>query len=283
MTHSVPCGRVLGVALVAGALHAGWTTAAPAQTAGETVFQASCAACHTIGGGRLVGPDLQGVGERRSEAWLIAFIQHSQQLVASGDSTAVALFHEYQDIPMPDQPLSADDVRQVLGYIRGAAPAGGAPEPPVVEMSEEQIVLGGKLFQGTARLANGGAPCTSCHDVTGGAMTGGGGLARELTTAFTRLGGQGLQSVIATPPFPVMQRAYRDHPLTTAETVALVGFLRRVAERPASAPARGFDLRLLVMGVGGSGVLLGLYALLWRRRLKGSVNQRIYDRQIRTT
>jgi mono/diheme cytochrome c family protein len=273
---------VVGVAVLAGALHAGWTAAA-AQTPGQSLFEASCSACHTIGGGRLVGPDLLGVGERRSEAWLIAFIQHSQQLVAAGDSTAVALFNEYEAMPMPDQPLSADDIRQVLGYIRGAAPSAAAPGPAVAEASEEQILLGGKLFQGTARLANGGAPCTSCHDVTGGAMTGGGGLARELTTAFSRLGAPGLQAVIAKPPFPVMQRAYRDHPLTDAETAALVGFLRRVAEQPAAAPARGFDLRLFVMGLGGSVVLLVLYALLWRRRLKGSVNQRIFDRQIRTT
>jgi mono/diheme cytochrome c family protein len=275
-------GRRVVVAVILGALSAGWTAAA--QTApGEALFQSSCAACHTIGGGRLVGPDLQGVGERRSEAWLIGFIQHSQQLVAAGDSTAVALFNEYEEMPMPDQPLSADEIRQVLGYIRGAAPTGAARDTAVAPASEEQILLGGRLFQGTAHLANGGVPCTSCHDVTGGAITGGGGLARELTTAFSRLGAPGLQAVIANPPFPVMQRAYRDHPLTDAEVAALVGFLGRVAEQPAAPPVRGFDLRLFVMGVGGSVVLLVLYALIWRRRLKGSVNQQIYDRQIGTT
>ena len=250
---------------------------------GRELFQASCAACHTIGGGRLVGPDLLGVGERRSEAWLIAFIQHSQQLVASGDSAAVALFKEYEEMPMPDQPLPAGEVRQILAYIRGATPSDAAPTPVIAEASERQIQLGAKLFQGTASFANSGAPCTSCHDVTGGAITGGGGLARELTTAFSRLGPQGLQSVIANPPFPVMQQVYRDHPLTEDEVVALTGFLRRVAEQPAAAPARALDVSLLVMGVVGSVVLLVLYALLWRRRLKGSVNQRIYDRQITTT
>ena len=29
-------------------------------TVGETIFQTKCAACHSIGGGKLVGPDLQG-------------------------------------------------------------------------------------------------------------------------------------------------------------------------------------------------------------------------------
>ena len=68
-------------------------TSAAAQTSQE-LFQTRCAVCHTIGGGRLVGPDLQGVAERRSEDWIIRFVQHSQQLVQSGDSVAVALFEE---------------------------------------------------------------------------------------------------------------------------------------------------------------------------------------------
>lgn len=281
MTQTVSA-RLLGAAGLVATLHAGWTATAPAQTPGEAVFQASCAACHTIGGGRLVGPDLQGVGARRSEAWIISFVQHSQQLVAAGDSTAVALFHEYQDMPMPDQPLSADEVRAVLAYIAGAGAAPGAATP-VVAATEEQVLLGQRLFQGAAWFENGGAPCTSCHDVTGGAITGGGGLARELTTAFSRLGAPGLQAIVTNPPFPVMQRAYRDHPLTDDEAVALVGFLGRVAEQPVAVPARTFDLKLLIMGVAGSAVLLVFYARLWRRRLKGSVNQKIFDRQIRTT
>lgn len=275
MTKALWCATVL---------HVGWTAAASGQTApGQALFEASCSACHTIGGGRLVGPDLQGLNERRSEAWLIAFIQHSQQLIASGDSTAVALFNEYGQMPMPDQPLSADEIRQVLGYIQGAALSATAPGPAVVEATEEQILLGGKLFQGTVPFANGGVPCASCHDVTGGAITGGGGLARELRSAFHRLGVPGIRAVLVLGPFPVMRQAYRGRPLTDAEMVAVVGFLQRVAEQPAAPPARAFDLRLLVMGVGGSVVLLFLYALLWRRRLKGSVNQRIFDRQIRTT
>jgi cytochrome c2 len=250
---------------------------------GESVFQASCSACHTIGGGRLVGPDLRGVWERRSEAWIIAFVQHSQQLVAAGDSTAVALFKEYGDLPMPDQPLSADEVRQLLAYMRSAGAAGAAPGPVVAAATEEQTLLGRSLFQGTTRFANGAPACTSCHDVTDAAITGGGALARELTTAFARLGGPGVQAVIANPPFPVMQRAYRDHPLTAEEVTALVGFLGLVGAQQALHQPRGFGPRLFAVGVGGSVVLLVLYSLVWRRRLKGSVNQGIYDRQLKST
>ena len=36
---------------------------------------AICNACHSIGEGKKIGPDLKGVTERREEAWLIKFIQ----------------------------------------------------------------------------------------------------------------------------------------------------------------------------------------------------------------
>ena len=41
---------------------------------GKSLFEQKCSACHTIGGGRLVGPDLKGVTETRSQEWLTNFI-----------------------------------------------------------------------------------------------------------------------------------------------------------------------------------------------------------------
>lgn len=75
-----------------------------------------CSACHTIGKGKLVGPDLKGVTDRHDEAWLIKFIQSSQTVVKSGDAKAVKLFEEYK-IPMPDNALSDDEVKALLKYI----------------------------------------------------------------------------------------------------------------------------------------------------------------------
>jgi len=80
-----------------------------------------CSACHTIGKGKLVGPDLKGVTERREEKWLIEFIQSSQTVIKSGDKIAVKLFEEYNKVPMPDNPLSEDEIKELLKYIENPA------------------------------------------------------------------------------------------------------------------------------------------------------------------
>ncbi len=91
---------------------------AEAQTAeeGKTHF-AVCAACHTIGQGKIIGPDLKGINEKREEAWLIKFIQNSQALIQSGDKDAIEVFEAY-NIPMPPNNLTDDQVRSLLEYIR---------------------------------------------------------------------------------------------------------------------------------------------------------------------
>jgi len=76
----------------------------------------SCSACHSIGEGKKIGPDLKGVTERRDEAWLISFIQSSQTMVKAGDAEAVKIFDEYK-IPMPDNALTEEEVKALLNYI----------------------------------------------------------------------------------------------------------------------------------------------------------------------
>ncbi len=93
-----------------------------------------CKACHTIGGGKLIGPDLKGVTERRDEAWLIKFIQNSQEMIKAGDTIAVRLFKEYNNIPMPPNNYTDEQVKLVLEYIKNYDPeaekAAAAAEVP---------------------------------------------------------------------------------------------------------------------------------------------------------
>ena len=59
---------------------------------------AVCAACHTIGKGKLIGPDLKGVTERHERDWLYSFIRSSQTMIKNGDEVAVKLFEENNKI-----------------------------------------------------------------------------------------------------------------------------------------------------------------------------------------
>ena len=87
------------------------------QTAEDEKNFQQCKACHTIGGGKLVGPDLKGITERREESWLIKFIQNSQEMVQSGDELAIQVFEENLKIPMPAHNLTDDQVKGILLYI----------------------------------------------------------------------------------------------------------------------------------------------------------------------
>ena len=265
------------------------------QKPGEHIFQTICFACHTIGGGRRVGPDLLSVHDRRSQAWLEKFVKSSQSMVNSGNHEAIALFEEFNRIPMPDPALSEQQIREVLVYIQSRSTAqitaSGAndrvPETvaaPVSEqpVSEQDILMGQKLFQGNIRLANNGPACNACHEVRNDAVIGGGILARELTEVFSRMGRAGVTAILGQAPFPVMQAAYKNRPLTAEEAAALVAFLQFADSEQQNHLPRDYGIGLLLSGAAGALVLLMIFNFVWRGRKKEPVNQKIFDRQIRS-
>jgi cytochrome c2 len=266
---------------------------ASADAPGSTTFGSLCVACHTIGGGRLVGPDLEGVSDRRSEQWLVDFITSSQTMIQSGDPDAVALSQEYNGMVMPDALVAESEVLAVISYIKSQTP--GADEPQAVPeaavevvaeaevASPETIVLGSHLFQGTVRLTNGGPTCIACHDVTHDAVIGGGILAAELTDVFSRMSAAGIEAILGRPPFPVMQAAYQEQPLTEDEISALVAFLQSVDEDELTRQPRDYGLGLFGSGVVGTAVIYGICGLVWRGRKKASVHQDIFDRQVKSS
>ena len=91
---------------------------------GEKLFKANCAACHSVGTNKVVGPGLQGISDKRSEEWLLKWIANSGELIASGDADAVAIFEEYNKVPMPPQPVTPEQIKSILAYIKN---------PPVKE------------------------------------------------------------------------------------------------------------------------------------------------------
>jgi mono/diheme cytochrome c family protein len=87
---------------------------------GKTLFRSICGACHTVGKGKLIGPDLKGVSGRYSKDWLFKWVRSSQSLVKAGDPDAVRLFEENYKIVMPDQPsLTDEQISSVFTYIDG--------------------------------------------------------------------------------------------------------------------------------------------------------------------
>ncbi|MBC7513855.1 MAG: SCO family protein [Herminiimonas sp.] len=83
----------------------------------EILFQSRCASCHSVGGGDKIGPDLQGVAQRRDPAWLARFIREPEKVLAEGDATAVALFQKYKQVRMPNLRLGDEEVASLVAYI----------------------------------------------------------------------------------------------------------------------------------------------------------------------
>jgi protein SCO1 len=100
------------LAATIGGLLDGWKRYRPARSyaqapelslsRGEYLFSTRCSACHTIGRGDGLGPDLAGVTAARDRAWLTRFIQRPDAVLAEGDPTARALFARYGEVTMPN-------------------------------------------------------------------------------------------------------------------------------------------------------------------------------------
>jgi cytochrome c2 len=248
--------------------------AAPAATLaekGEAVFQQKCVACHTIGKGRLVGPDLQGVGQRVSRDWMERFIAAPSKMTAAKDPIAMKLLKEF-NIPMPDLGLSKEEVAAVVSYLEGPteaehhAPAlsqPGATLPP----QTGNAATGKELFTGTVQLQKGGPGCMACHTVAGVGSLGGGILGPDLTQVYRRFGQAGLASALETLPFPTMQGVFQGKPLTQTEQADLLAFFAQ--ENQQNAASTGSTWNFAWTGLGGFIVLTGASQLLWRKRLNG--------------
>src|SRR6266705_414623 len=121
----------------------GWTSRQPAKSYAEVsssrmpekreyLFQSRCGACHTIGKGDRVGPDLAGVTTRRDRAWLSRYLAEPDRVRAEGDPIATALFAKYNNVPMPNLRLSGIEVAGLLSYLETQGGAGREPRQEAV-------------------------------------------------------------------------------------------------------------------------------------------------------
>lgn len=101
---------------------------------GMELFKANCTACHAIDR-KVVGPALAGTWDRwENEAKLVAWVQNSSKLIASGDPYANKIFNEYNKSVMQSFPqLTAEQIVDMFIYIKakdaGVALPFEAPAP----------------------------------------------------------------------------------------------------------------------------------------------------------
>jgi protein SCO1 len=105
------------------------------MSAGQYTFATHCSACHTIGRGDRIGPDLRGVTTVRDRAWLSRFIVEPEKLMAERDPLALSLLAKYK-VRMPNLDLTRQDATAIIQYLeeqgRAVAAAPMAPVPAAV-------------------------------------------------------------------------------------------------------------------------------------------------------
>ena len=92
------------------------TPTEPAAAAGKLAFESKCLACHSIGQGKKLGPDVAGVTKRRTDDWLTRWLKSPDKMLQT-DADAKAMLAEYNNIPMPNQGLSDAEIAQYLAYF----------------------------------------------------------------------------------------------------------------------------------------------------------------------
>lgn len=113
---------------------------------GKEIFNRNCQACHSVGKGDVVGPDLAGVTQRRDADWIKSFILNSQKLVSEGNEQAVEVFTKYNKIAMPPHNFNDEELTSLISYLDEAtneATAANEQEAaaPVVAPDQQEVAL----------------------------------------------------------------------------------------------------------------------------------------------
>ena len=248
--------------------------AAPVQAQDtEDYFRQNCISCHTIGGGRLTGPDLKDVTKRKDREWLAKFILNPRDMIDSGDPYAKEILEAARNVPMPTpQGITKDRVEKLLDLIEEES-ALEESQFKGVQVSTDPFTdadraLGREIFMGPHRLENGGAACISCHSTFDVPSLGGGQLGPDLTNIFERQEGRAsLSAWLGAPGTNTMKPIFKDHPLTFEEIHALVAYFESTtSERPADTAAG----RVTFLLTGLVGAVLGIFILdaVWKQRFQ---------------
>jgi protein SCO1/2 len=104
---------------------------------GAYTFRNHCAACHTIGGGDAIGPDLKGVTAAREPQWLRRFIATPEKLLDEHDPIATTLLARFKQVRMPNLSLGDADAALLVDYLarENGDTVAAAPVPKMPAMA----------------------------------------------------------------------------------------------------------------------------------------------------
>src|SRR3990172_5511038 len=114
---------------------------------GEQLFKSNCASCHSIGKGKVVGPDLKGIHSKRDEKWLTNWIKSSQKMIKDGDTIAVRIYAENNNVMMPDAFINDEQINSVLAFIK-------------TKSEQPEVIVNNQTNKTNSTAANSQAPKT---------------------------------------------------------------------------------------------------------------------------
>jgi len=116
---SVLLGRLQKHSLLATGAKPNYTSAQSiaAPTEGSDLFLTRCTACHTIGQGDAIGPDLLGVTNSRDPQWLKRWLKEPNVMLNEKDPLAISLYNRYNQVQMPNQKLYDEDIVSLINYM----------------------------------------------------------------------------------------------------------------------------------------------------------------------
>lgn len=230
------------------------SAASPAQPKDDVAagFAMKCAGCHTIGGGKLTGPDLLP-----TRAWpqgeLFTKIKLMEQRV--GPMTAEEV-NSFVDLLQEERAADRVKIAQEL-----ASKAVAATLEPASKGE------GQRLFEGEKPLTNGGIACVTCHR----AGVRGGTLGPDLTMLRDRMGKVAMTSAIQQAQYLVMSGTYKNNAITAQEAVHIAEYL----SSPDLQPATGMEDKVpLISAITGALALIGIVSLYRKNPYRAAVRTR---------
>ena len=235
-------------------------------------YRQNCFSCHTIGGGRLTGPDLKDVTVRQPDReWLIKFMMNPAPMLASSDPYAKKILEESRNVPMPALPgMTRERAEKLLELIEAESKLPESQfkglQVSMEPFTDEDRKRGRAIFLGQQALTEGGASCISCHSMHDIQALGGGQLGPDLTNIYEKYENRvALSAWLGAPGTETMLPIFKDHPIQPDEIHALVAYFESTAaERPAN-PAVS-RVAFLLMGLTGAALFVFLFDVIWKRR-----------------